>query len=336
MIATAGAGAVLLVLGDYDDERCGVGTSEATTAADAPGSVRVIDPSVGSLRSFRRDLRAAGPGAAGAVVAYPTIHTFECLALLPRLALLRTHLRGGRWLRVHLHEFEQLRRRHRVAVAAVTGLVADRIVVSSAWEADGLRGRYRGWGGRSEVVVVPPANRLAPPSPPSVRPSDPDGRTVGIIGQLRPDKGEGWLLDQLARLDGRYSRVEVVGRDWDLTRWPAALHDRYQLVLHGQVAGPAVAGVLAGWDLAIAPYEGQPHDGRLSLRTPLAYGVPTLTRGPRPAHLQLRAPHLLFDDEVDVGHLPDFGVAERSEGAAVVAALEVRWRAALADALFGP
>ena len=127
-----------------------------------------------------------------------------------------------------------------------------------------------------------------------------------------------------------------MGLDWHLSRWPASLRDRYELVLHGQVPGPEVAAVLAGWDLAIAPYEGQPHDGRLSLRTPLALGVPTLTRGPRPAHLQLRAPHLLFDDEVDIARLADVPIAARRQGAADVAALEERWRASLADALFGP
>src|SRR5690606_11077448 len=119
-------------------------------------------------------------------------------------------------------------------------------------------------------------------------------RTVGVIGQLRPDKGEPWLLDVLARLDPRFERIEVVGRDWDLSAWPATLRDRYTVVGHGQLPAARLPEVLAGWDLALAPFAEGPHDGRLSLRTPLAHGVPTLTRGPQPPDLQLRARHLLL------------------------------------------
>jgi glycosyltransferase involved in cell wall biosynthesis len=333
---TRGGAPVALLMGNHGDERCGVGSSEPIAAALAPGEVRVVDTTTGSLRSFRRSLRSALAGAAGAVVAYPTLRQVERLALIPRLLLLRVALGRRRWLRVHLHEFERLRRRHRIGVALLTGLVADRVVVSSEREATSLRERYRGWAGRREVRVAPPANGSAPAAPPAVHDPPPSGRTVGVIGQLRPDKGEAWLLDVLTRLDPRYDRIEVVGRDWDLSGWPQELRDRFTVVGHGQVPAADLAGALRAWDLAIAPYEEPPHDGRLSLRTPLAHGVPTLTRGPRPEHLRLAAPHLLFDDEVDLRALPDLGAAARADGAAAVAAQEAGWRTALAEELYGP
>lgn len=329
-------GAVVLVMSDHGNERCGVGSSEPIAAALAAAEVRVVDPAELGVVPFTRAVRAALRGAAGAVVVYPTIRLVERVGLVPRLLVLRALLGRRRWLRVHLHEFDRLRRRHRLAVALLTGLVADRVVVSSQREATALRTRFRGWAGRREVVVVPPSNGSAPTDPPAVHDPAPASRTIGVIGQLRPDKGEPWLLEVLARLDPRYDRIEVAGRDWDLGSWPEALRRRYAVVGHGQVPAARLADVLAGWDLALAPFEEAPHDGRLSLRTPLAHGVPTLTRGPRPDDLQLRARHLLFDDEVDVGCLPDLDAAARAAGAAEVAALEATWRTALARALYEP
>jgi glycosyltransferase involved in cell wall biosynthesis len=331
--------AVVLVMGDYADERCGVGSSEPIVAALAPGEVRVVDPTIGSRRDFRRRLRTALDGAAGAVVVYPTIHQVERLALVPRLLLLRLAVGRRRWVRVHLHEFERLRRRHRIGVALLTGTIADGVIVSSAREALALRQRYRGWAGRKGVAVVPPANGSAPLAAPAGAPNPPPlpaGRVVGIIGQLRPDKGLPWLLDRLEHLDARFTRLEVVGRDWDLGAWPGAVRQRYEVVAHGQTSAAELPGIVAGWDLAIAPFEEPPHDGRLSLRTPLAHGVPTLTRGPRPDHLRLTAPHLLFDDEVDISALPVMTAADRAAGAAAVDAQEQRWRSELAGELFAP
>jgi glycosyltransferase involved in cell wall biosynthesis len=327
---------VALVMGNYRDEGCGVGSSEPVVADLAPRVVRPLDPTVGSLADFRRRCRRELEGAAGAVVAYPTLQQVERLALVPRLLLLRIALGRRRWLRVHLHEFEKLRRRHRLGVALLVGLLADRVVVSSSREADALHRRYRGWAGRKEVVVVPPANGSAPAELPAPPTSPSTGRVVGIVGQLRPDKGLPWLLDVLARLDARWGRVEVVGRGWDLSTWPEALRSRYELVGRGQVPAAELPALIEAWDLAIAPFEEPPTDGRLSLRTPLAHGVPTLTRGPRPRGLQLEAPHLLFDDEVDVAHLPDLDAAARRAGAAAVAGLEASWRADLNATLYGP
>ena len=328
---------VLLVLTNLGDERCGVGSSEAVVAGGAPVEVQPLDPVAGSLPAFVRRVRSARAGVAGAVLAYPTIEQHERLRLVPRLLLLRALLGRHRWVRLHLHEFDHLRRRQRVVVALLTGLVADKVVVSSTLEAAALRTRYRGWAGRRDVVVVPPANASAPSEPLAGLPApDPDRPTVGIVGQYRPDKDEAWLFDVLARLDGGFRRLEVVGRGWDALAWPPAVLDRYEVVLHGEVPACALSRTLAPWDLAVAPFDHHVHDGRLSLRTPLAHGVPTLTPGPRPDHLQLAPPHLHLDDEVDVAALRPASPSVRAAGAAAVAELEARWRAELVTELYGP
>jgi glycosyltransferase involved in cell wall biosynthesis len=322
---------VLLVVADLGDPRCGVGSSDAALVPLVTGGVRALDPTAGSISEFRRRLREDAKGVAGAVLAYPTNSQLERVALVPRLLLVRWVMRR-RWVRLHLHEFDRLRRRHRLPVAVLTGIVADRVVVSSEREATALRTSYRGWASRADIVVAPPANGSAPePRRPTAAPRP--GR-VGVVGQLRPDKGLAWLLDTLVRLDPSFDHLEVVGRGWDDVRWPATIADRYRVTIHGEVGAPELADRLSGWELALAPYDEPPHDGRLSLRTPLAHGVPTLTRGPRPADLRLDAPHLFFDDEVDVGHLRLPSAAERPVLAAGIAALEQRIRAQLVEELF--
>jgi glycosyltransferase involved in cell wall biosynthesis len=325
-------GPVLLVMSDLGDERCGVGSSEAALVPLVTNEVRALDPMRGSLWAFRRAVAQAARGAEGAVLAYPTIGQQERVPLVPRVLWLRWVLRR-RWVRVHLHEFDRLRRRHRLPVALLVGAVADRIVVSSEREASALRSSYRGWAARAEIVVAPPANGSAPA--PRPRRSAPRTGVVGLVGQHRPDKGLSWLLETLDRLDPRFDRLEVVGRGWDEVSWPATVAARVSPTLHGELPDDDMAEIIEGWDLALAPYDEPPHDGRLSLRTPLAYGVPTLTRGPRPAHLQLRAPHLLFDDEVDVGRLPAPSEG-RDELAAGIATLEDGIRARLVHELFEP
>jgi glycosyltransferase involved in cell wall biosynthesis len=323
---------VLLVVGDLGDPRCGVGSSEAALVPLVHGEVRAIDPTAGSLRDFRRSLRADAAGAAGVVLAYPTNSQVERIALVPRLLVVRWTMRR-RWVRLHLHEFDRLRRRLRIPVALMTGIVADRVVVSSQREADALRTSYRGWAARAEIVVAPPANGQAPP--PGVGTAPRPG-VVGVVGQLRPDKGLAWLLDLLGRLDPAFDQLEVVGRGWDAVRWPDAVAERFTITLHGEVDEDDLTDRIAGWELALAPYDEPPHDGRLSLRTPLAHGIPTLTRGPRPPDLQLTAPHLLFDDEVDVTALRLPAGEQRPALAAGIAALEQRFRVRLVHELFEP
>ncbi len=324
---------VLVVVGDLGDPRCGVGSSEAAILPLAAGEVRTIDPTAGTFLAHRRALIGAARGAAGALLAYPTNSQLERVRLVPRFLYLRWLLRG-RWIRVHLHEFDRLRRRHRIAVALLVGALADRVVVSSAREADALRRHYRGWGARAQVVVAPPANGSAPAGStcaPSVRPG-----VVGVVGQHRPDKGLTWLLRTLERLDPRFDRLEIVGRGWDDSEWPRELAGRLTTTVHGEIPEAEMADRIGAWELALAPYDEPPHDGRLSLRTPLAYGVPTLTRGPRPPHLQLSVPHLLFDDEVDVGALRLPPPADRASLAATVATEERDIRARLVRELLDP
>lgn len=324
---------ILLVMGDLGDPRCGVGSSDAVLVPLVPTEVRALDPTVGSFRTFRRAVAAMAADAAGVVLAYPTISQQERVAMVPRILWLRWVFRR-RWIRVHLHEFDRLRRRHRLAVGLLVGAVADRIVVSSGREADALATHYRGWAARAAIVTAPPANGSAPIGG-AVRPA-PRAGVVGVVGQHRPDKGLAWLLDTLDRLDPRFDHLEIVGRGWDEVIWPPSVAARLTPVLHGEIPEHEMAGRIATWELALAPYDEPPHDGRLSLRTPLAYGVPTLTRGPRPAHLQLTAPHLLFDDEVDLGAIPLPPPGQRSELAAGIAALEHSIRARLVHELFEP
>ncbi|MDP1806721.1 MAG: glycosyltransferase, partial [Acidimicrobiales bacterium] len=232
-----------------------------------------------------------------------------------------------------------LDRRQRLAVALVAAIVVDRVVVSSPQEAEALRARYRGAAARrAEVRVVPPANPSAPRAEVAERSgaSGPSGRTIGVHGQYRPDKGIDWLLSVLARIDDRYDRLVIVGRGWEAAPWPRSVLDRFEVSVVGQADRAELHDWFARWDLALAPFDGPPTDGRLSLRTPLAHGVPTLTRGPRPAGLRLDAEHLLFDDEVDLRRLPELDAAAHRRGLAAVAALEAASRAELVEAMFGP
>src|SRR3546814_4963125 len=89
-----------------------------------------------------------------------------------------------------------------------------------------------------------------------------DGRTVGVHGQYRPDKGIDWLLATLARLDRRFERLEIAGRGWAAAPWPRSLLDRYDLVDLGQVPREDLPVTIGRWGLALAPFDGPPTDGR--------------------------------------------------------------------------
>src|SRR3546814_7373103 len=85
-----------------------------------------------------------------------------------------------------------------------------------------------------------------------------DGRTVGVHGQYRPDKGIDWLLATLARLDRRFERLEIAGRGWAAAPWPRSLLDRYDLVDLGQVPREDLPVTIGRWGLALAPFDGPP------------------------------------------------------------------------------
>jgi hypothetical protein len=118
------------------------------------------------------------------------------------------------------------------------------------------------------------------------------GRTVGVFGRYRPDKGAAWLDEVLAGLPPRFDRVIVAGGGWEDHDWDPAVPARYEIELLGHVPRAALATLLGSWGLAIAPLWGPAQDGRMSLRTPLAFGVPTLSVGPRAADLTLAPDHL--------------------------------------------
>ena len=326
----------VVVMGDFGDQRCGVGSSDSIIAEQA-GAGPVLDPTRTPIGELWRQLRTAAAGADGAVLVFPTLSEVGRLDLLPKALLVRRALRHG-WVRLHLHEFERLDRRQRLAVAVVAAAAVDRLVVSSAQEAAALRVRYRGWAARrAEVLVVPPANPSAPTDRPLDRSAPPaHGRTLGVHGQYRPDKGIDWLLAVLRRIDRRYDRLVIVGRGWEAAPWPRSILDRFDISVVGQADRAELGDWFGRWDLALAPFDGPPTDGRNSLRTPLAHGVPTLTRGPRPVGLRLDPPHLLFDDEVDLTRLPDLDAATCRDGQEQVAAFEAAVRAELVEALFGP
>jgi hypothetical protein len=305
---------VALAVGDLGAETCGVGSSAGALLARSGGRVRPID-----LTNVRRGDRVDGDVL---VIAYPSASTFQ----QPATALAALRLRraaAGRPVRLWLHEYRRFHRVHRAIVRPLLRLATDRIVVSNEREAAAVR-RV---AGRRDVVVVPPPNATAPVAPlPPALPSR--SHTVGVFGMRRPDKGESWLSEALVRLDARFTRLELAGGGWDDYDAPA----RFDVVRRGHVPTAQLPELFAGWGLAVAPFWEGAHDGRLSLRTPLAHGVPTLTRRPDGGELTLRPPHLLFDP-TDVPDLTDDG---RAAGAAAVAAFEADVTAQLLSALADP
>ena len=290
---------VALAVGDLGAETCGVGSSAGALVARSGGRVRPVD-----LTAVGRDARFDGDVL---VLAYPSASTFQ----QPATAVAAVRLRraaDGRPVRLWLHEYRRFHRVHRAIVRPLLRLATDRIVVSNEREAAAVRAAV----GRP-VVVVPPPNAAAPVAPP-LPATQTHAHTVGVFGMRRPDKGEAWLTATLGRLDARFRRLELAGGGWDGYAPPS----RFDVVRHGHVSTAGLPALFAGWGLAVAPFWEGAHDGRLSLRTPLAHGVPTLTRAPAGNELTLRPPHLLFD----AGEVPELDDAARAAGAAAVAAFE--------------
>ena len=322
----------VLAMGDFGDERCGVGSSLGALARTM-GHVVVLDANA-PLRTFLRGARVAAASGAPCAAVYPTRTTVYNADLPLRLLVLRV-LFGRRRLRLHLHEFERLRRKLRYP-ATLALLLPGRIVVSSESEATAVRAALHGWIGRHrEVVVCPPTNGTAPAADAvaaALVPGPDRTRTVGVFGMRRADKGVDWLVDVLTRLDRRFDRLVLAGDGWD-EQWPAAVRDRYEIEVRGHVDGDDLPELFGGWGVAVAPLWAPAHDGRMSLRTPLAYGVPTLTVGPAP-DLTLAPDHLLVVPPTDPGRIPvDI---DRRAGAQQVANFERAVAARLVAALFGP
>jgi hypothetical protein len=259
-----------------------------------------------------RTRRAGAP----IVLAYPTRSTVSSPRATVTLALAALLGRGR--LRWHLHEYAIFGGR-RALLDLLLAIGGGRVVVSTASEADALRVARR-----VDVHVLPPANGT-PLDPLGTTPADPP--IIGLFGIARSDKGLGAFNRCLA--PGERIAVETVGEGWDEVAWPEGVEP----VHHGRVATAELAAVMGRWTLAIAPFVEGATDGRMSLRTPLTCGVPTLTTVTRPADLTLRPPHLLLDPDTA---LDEARTADRLGGAAEVARFEADTVKRLADVLWGP
>ncbi len=311
----------LLVCGDLGSEACGVGASEAAALHAVDPRPETVDPRrVGATVRATRRARDRG---APIVVAYPTRSTVRSLRSTVALALVALLGRGR--LRWHLHEYSIFgERRALLDLLLVVG--GGRVVVSTGTEADAVR-RSRGGrvARRIDLRVLPPANGT-PLRAAEQAPADPP--VVGLFGTARDDKG---VAAAVAALRGRADvRVETVGEGWSDQRWPGATTVRH----HGRVATAELAPLLGRWTLAVAPFAEGATDGRMSLRTPLACGVPTLTTVARPDDLTLRPPHLLLDPATAVADALTTTPEDRAEGAAAVARFEADVVARLAEELW--
>jgi glycosyltransferase involved in cell wall biosynthesis len=288
---------------------------------------------------WRAARRGASHGATAAVE-YPALAVLHRPGLLGRCVLLLV-LFGRPRLRLHLHEFQHLRRMLRYPVTAALPLFG-RVVVSSPSERDAVRAALPRWlRARTEVLAVPPTNATVPApgglEHPGDRRSPADALRVGVFGSLRPDKDPAWLAEVVAALGPRIGRLELIGRGWEHFDLQAGDGAPVTVVRRGPVATDELAAAFAAWDLAVAPFWEPPSDGRMSLRATLAHGVPTLTRGPLNDQLTLRPPHLaavcdataLSQVELPVG-------LARASTAAEVAAFESAVTERLAAALFSP
>lgn len=333
-----------VALGDLGDSACGVGNTVAALLDELPCAPPPYIDLAAPLRAVWAAARRVRPSTRTVVVVYPTISTSRRPELLVKVAALRWWFRRGE-VRLYLHEFGRLGRKHRAGIVVGLFLTNGRIVVCVPSEARAVRNAAGGWATRGQTVVSVPTINGTAPGPQDVQRAfdaaraagSARERTVGVFGSFRPDKGPDWLAEVLATLDDRFDRLEFIGSGWDRCVLPESVQDRYDVVLHGHVPTVALAEVFGGWGLALAPFwEGGAHDGRGSLRTPLAYGVPTLTRPPRPGDLELDVPHLLFDEDAAVvASVPTFSESERRSGAEAVAAHEAaairRGAAALFD-----
>lgn len=317
---------VAVLLGDLGDERCGVGRSTASLLAGH--DVVHLDPTVGSGRGWWRACGDAAARCRGLVIVYPTASTYLRPACFVRALLAAVRFRG-RWVRTQLHEYHRYGRRHRPFVAVLAWLGRDGVVVSSEVERRALQ---RPWPSvltrRRTISVIPPANGSAPASPPGRRHRT---GTAGVFGMPRPDKDVGWIGSAFAALPPGITRLELAGSGWDDTEAPSVAAEVVRL---GHVPDADLARLFGRWDVALAPFADGPHDGRLSLRTPLAHGVPTMTSPPAAGALTLALPHLHILRGPTIEPPLDLDV-DRDAAAAAVAEFEAdarsRLRAALLD-----
>lgn len=304
-------GEALLVCGDFRSPACGVGSSEAAWCARHP-EIAVVDPldTGAALRHLWRVRRSAR----AVIVAHPTCSTVKApAAYAVHLAAAAIFRRRVRW---HLHEYAVFRE-IRWVLDALLWLSGGCVVVSTATDAAAVRPAVRR---RCDVRVVPPANGSSLSACPPAVLADPP--VVGVFGRARTDKGMGLLLGWLEQLPEPFAVLETVGDGWESMPWTGAVSERYTVRHRGLVADADVGEVLARWTLAFAPFEDGATDGRMSLRTPLSAGVPTVTAVSAPDDLTLQVPHLWTDPIAGAHAALAFDGDARRDAAAQVEAFE--------------
>jgi hypothetical protein len=325
----------LVLCGDWAGiDYCGVAHSERALFEDLSPPPQVVDPNhVGAaVRAVWRARRAGDP----VVITYPTrstvvrwrpLLTFAAAALLQR----------RRALHVHLHEYRVFRQ-VRWALDVILALGAPQVVVSSRSEAEAVARGLAGRLGRVHPVVIPPVSAVTPTTTGHDAVEAAGSGVAGVFGFAGPAKGVELVTEVVRHLPAHFHRLELVGRGWDAVDWPAEVTDRLAVAVLGFVPTTDVGAVFAGWELAIAPFSDGASDGRMSLRVPLAHGIPTLTEAGRPEDLTLAPGHLVVVDG-SIAAAVDRAVARagdrsaRAEGLREVEAFEQRLRHGLREAL---
>lgn len=304
-------GEVLLVCGDFGSPSCGVGSSEAAWCA-RHAEVAVVDPL--DAQAALRHLWRARRSAPVVIVAHPTRSTVKVpTAYAVYLAAAAIFRRRMRW---HLHEYAVFRE-IRWVLDALMWLSGGTVVVSTATDAAAVGPAVRR---RCDVRIVPPANGSSLSASSQGALADPP--VVGVFGRARTNKGMSLLLRWLEQVPEPFAVLETVGDGWESMPWSGAVSERYTIRHRGLVSDDEVGDIVAAWTLALAPFEDGATDGRMSVRTPLSAGVPTVTEIAAPDDLTLEVPHLWTDPIAGGRAALAFDGHARRDAAAQVEAFE--------------
>lgn len=175
----------------------------------------------------------------------------------------------------HVHESERRANRLLREALAWPLLLADRVVVNSAFSRDSLLDVAPGLARRSTVVY----NGVA--APPEVVPARRDldgGLRVVYVGRLSPRKGVDVAIDALARLveDGLDARLDVVGGVYSGYEWyERGLHEQVErLGLADRVVftgfRPSIWSALARADVGVVPSREEEPFGNTAVEAVLA------------------------------------------------------------------
>lgn len=179
--------------------------------------------------------------------------------------------------------------RHRVLVDGAGARSATVRALRAAHLAYAVSGPVAAWaeallGDGGEVRVVPngvDVARFASPAEAGDRGTAavPDPLTLAFVGTFRPWHGVDLLVDAVARLGGEHRvRLLLIGDGPERTAVLARAVERgVAVAAPGAVDPDAVPGLLAGADVAVAPYpEGEAYFSPLKVMEYLAAGLPTV------------------------------------------------------------